>query len=204
MKVFYLKFILAVFIVFISNYAWCEEEYIPKELLDIDKIRTEEQLSPKSQLMRVYIFLAVLNTQTNSYDTYVTKGKNDLDSDGQTALQEPNDLKEYKNVATDFANAFTIENEEYVCYINDMPEFNELFPEQKNPFEQNNTLLGICTKTIDGNEKVLTGTKTIPSMSNDGSNLIVDRYCAFYQKNEGGHTIKSYGFIEIQLQESTS
>ncbi len=194
-----------------SMHSSAEENFIPKNFLDLDQVRMEEQLSPDSRLLRVYIFLAVLNPSTKSYDMYVTKGKNDLDQDGQTALEEPNDLHEYKNVAMDFGKEFSIMEQEYVCYINDLPEFEELFPDQDNPFENNDTLLGVSTRVTDEDEKLLTGSKTLPTMNEDGSAVIVERYSAFYHKytqkdkddKNDENKITSYGFIALQFQDAT-
>ncbi len=197
------KFIFAGFLITVfllsSSAAWTEDKLIHESVLNIEKIRSEEQLSLNSKLLRIYIFLAVLNPDKGTYETYVTSGDKDLDGDGSKAIEEPNDLEEYIDVGTAFGEKITVEDE-HIFYINDMPEFEELFPNDKPPFENNNTILSIFTEANIDNENLLTGHKTIPTMSDDGLSLKIERFNAFYNKNDE-NIVTSYGYIAVQFNE---
>jgi hypothetical protein len=110
--------------------SWSEETYILSDLLDIEQIRTDEQLSEDAQISRIYIFLAIWNG--TEYDTYTANGQSDSDSDGEEVAKEPNDLEEYQTdtVPISLSSALKIDEKDYTCYISDLPNFSTLFPEQ--------------------------------------------------------------------------
>ncbi len=187
--------------------AWCDDNYIDPDVFDLEKIREEHQeLSENCVFRRVYIFLAVLNGE--SYDAYATRGSSDPDNDGMKAMEDPNDLKEYESIG-EFGSKLTISGDKRICYITGMPNFDQLFPNEKDPFE-GDTIIGIPTEAQVDKKHVLSGSKTLPLFSSNGDNVGIDRFVAFYNKvdpankKEGveDNQVTSYGFIEIQIHEA--
>lgn len=192
----------------VSVTSWSEESYILTDLLDIDQIRDEEQLSDDAQVARIYIFLAVWNG--TEYETYTTNGQSDPDSDGEEAAKEPNDLEEYQTDTTpiSLSSAINIDEEDYTCYISDLPNFSTLFPEDEDPFATS-SMIDVQTSATQDDNKRLTGTKSIPVVSDAGDQKGVERFIAFYNKRgesekegEDKNDVLSFGFIEVRMLQS--
>lgn len=192
-------------LMFCSTAVRSEELYILPELLDINQIRIEEMLNENVEIARIYIFLAVWNG--SEYETYTANGKSDLDSDGVEAATEPNDLSEYhKDTASIvLSSTFVIEDEGYTCYIADLPNFTEIFPEEEDPFE-NNALIDVQTSAHPNDENRLAGSKSLPVVKENGEQEGVERFIAFYNKRgnpsagEGSKDdVLSFGFIEMMM-----
>lgn len=189
----------------VSLISWSDESYILSDLLDIDQIRDEEQLSDDSQVARIYIFLAVWNG--SEYDTYTTNGQSDPDSDGEEAAKEPNDLEEYQTDTSpiSLSSAINIDEEDYTCYISDLPNFSTLFPEDEDPFATS-SMIDVQTSATQDDHLRLTGTKSIPVVSETGDQKGVERFIAFYNKRgesetegEDKNDVLSFGFIEVRM-----
>ncbi len=206
--------------------AFSQDQYIDPELLDIKKIREEEQLGENYNFTRLYVFLAVRKNQ--EYEAFVTRNEQDLDNDKKSVLEEPNDLNEYQKLTT-FSNELKIEENKHICYITALPHYDTLFPNIADPFGSNG-IVEISTRTKSDNIKRLEGTKTLPLIDSlTGDTVGIERYVAFYNKavntvevtkttkdSEGkevvektgevkeviGPNIGSYGFIFMQLEES--
>lgn len=181
--------------------AWSEDIYIIPELLDMNKIRAEEQLDQSIQLTRVYIFLAVLDGE--EYKTYTADGQKDVNLDGSKTMEKPNNLTDYLNTTPPVENVMKVTSDFSVCYIAGMPNFDVLFPKVKAPIE-NNTMVAVHTSTTLTDAKRLTGEKTIPILGNNDSSEGIERFVAFYNKKGGDgddkDVIASFGFIEIQMK----
>lgn len=198
-------------VMFSGLYASCEELYILTDLLDMDQIRSEEMLSDDVQIVRIYIFLAVWNGK--EYDTYTTNGKSDLDSDGTEAVNEPNDLNEYHNdtVPIVLNSTIVIEEEDYICYIANLPNFDEIFPDEEDPLE-NSSLIDVQTSAHPENGTRLAGSKSVPVVTDEGEQEGVERFIAFYNKRgepkvegEGSkNDVLSFGFIEMKMLQDFS
>jgi len=209
---------------------YSQEVYIDPELIDFDKIREEEQLNEKSKIERVYIFLAIKDG--SEFKAYATRGDSDLDNDGKTALQEPNDLAEYVNLVS-FERSIEIKGDTHVCYITDLPHFDKLFPKHDDPFDGNG-IIELLAKVKEDDKSRLLGSVTFPLIGEDGSTSGIERFTVFYNKSitevkeqpkkeEGkkaagkeaeekekkttvqlkiGDNIVSYGFIEILMTDA--
>ena len=166
------------FVLLVSTSAWCSEVFIDQDMLNIDKICKEENLTQKKISQRVYIFLAVLNG--NRYDTYAARGDSDLDKDGKNVLQEPNNLAGYVKIGSTDAN-LSFSSDDHTCYITKLPKFEELFPNEENPFS-GHIIVGVPTEAKENQKFRLTGSKTLPLITNDGASLGIERFVAFYNK----------------------
>lgn len=176
--------------------------FIEPDILDLKKIQEEEQLSDKSKLKRVYIFLAVLNGN-NTYDTYVASSSLDKDDDGTRILEEPNDLSEYEALNKQLPRQLEIVSDQHICYIADMPHFKRLFPDEHNPLSD--TMVQVPTEAKPENNNRLVGRKSIPLFNNITGTVGIERFVAFYNKKEDDEEkkgiITSYGFIAIQIED---
>jgi len=174
------------------------QDFITPEMLDIENIKQEESLDENVQVKRLYIFLAILNG--NSYDTYVSSGKADTDSDGSNVMEEPNDLDEYEKLPYKYETEISISDSEHISYISSMPNFEELFPNEENPLDTTE-IIEVSTETTFMDENRLTGSHTIPLYNQTNSTVGVERFIAFYNKSdkEKSDLVTSYGFIAIQL-----
>ncbi len=204
---------------------YSQDQYIDPELLDVKKIRAEEQLSDAYKIARLYVFLAV--KKNTEYEAYVTKNFQDLDGDKKTVLEEPNDLAEFQ-MLTKFSNKLEIKENKHICYITALPHFDVMFPDVPNPF-QSDGIVEVQTKTKENDVKRLEGSTTLPLLDTmTGDTVGVERYVAFYNKEvtkveltkeveENGQKVQvktgevqetigpsvgSYGFIFMQLEES--
>jgi len=189
---------LLVLIMIISSSGWAQDTYIQPDALDIETIKEEEMMDPSSEVTRIYIFLAVWNG--NAYDTYATSGNSDGDGDGAKAIEEPNDLNEYEQLTHQIENQLVIEDSVHISYINSMPNFSELFPNQDNPFDFTD-LIEVETEETFEDENRLLGTKTISVYEGSSGAIGVERYIAFYNREDGGNKVKSYGFASVQIVE---
>ncbi len=197
---------MLILVVGISSASWSQETYVNPEALDIDTIKDEEMMGDSSEVTRIYIFLAIWNSDANAYLTFVTDGKSDMDGDGSKAYEEPNDLHEYKQLMHQIDSRLQIEGNSHTSYINSMPNFSELFPGQNNPFDLTD-LVEVETEETFEDENRLQGSKTI-SVHESGSGVIgVERFIAFYNlaeddEEEGpAKNVNSYGFASVQIVE---
>lgn len=202
-----LVFTLIFTFVFASMGLAQDDEPIKKELLDIEKIQEEENLSENSQIKRLYIFLAV--RKGNIFEAFATRGDLDNDKDGFKAIEEPNDLDEYIKLDVEFKKEIAINGDEHTCYITVLPHFEKLFKKENltDPFEDGD-ILEVKTSLSEEHENSLIGVKTLPIIKPDGSSAGIERYVAFYnrgkvKKGDKEETaITSYGIIEILVEEA--
>ncbi|MEW6235786.1 MAG: hypothetical protein AB1656_10405 [Candidatus Omnitrophota bacterium] len=158
-----------------------EDVYIDTELLDLKKIREEENLGEKSRIVRLYIFIAVRSGQ--GFEAYAARGDRDLDKDGKKAIEQPNNLAEYDHFAK-IERDLQFDGSEHICFITALPYFETLFKKEnlKDPFEKGD-VLEIPAKVTEKDKNKLVGIKTLAIMSSTGANLGIERYIAFYNKS---------------------
>lgn len=174
----------------------CGETYIDPDWVDIDQIKREERLEDSARLVRVYMFLAVLNG--GGYSMHIADGFGDADRDGKRALDEPNDLSEYEDVNETIPEPMSIDKSAYICYLSSLPYFEELFPAGADPF-RTNSMVGIRTTEDFERPGRLVGSKSVPVMTADGENAGVDRFIAFYNRaNAGGGTAAQTGADAVE------
>lgn len=189
----------------ITGYAQ-EELIINPDLLNLESIRQEENLSNDSVFRRVYVFVAK-NVGNNQFEGYVANGTLDTDNDGKPVVEEPNDLEEYEKLDFPFIKNIKIEDDSYTCFITALPKFQDLFPNELDPFEDD-SIVEVVTELKEGDTNYLEGTTTIPLVDSQGNSAGVERYSAFYKRevqgegDQQGVVVKSFGFIHIQIQDA--
>ena len=156
-----------------------DEVYLNPDLINIGKIRELEGLSENYQIKRLYIFLAI--KQDTNYEAYVARDGMDPDEDKKTVIDEPNDLSEFEALMI-FNRDITIEDNKHISYITDLPNFDKLFPDVTNPFEDGD-IVELNTKQIDGNKTHMIGSVTIPVVDSITKLTTgLERYSAFYNR----------------------
>lgn len=194
---------VTLFVMFASvSASWSQENYIQDKLLDIKEIREDEELTEKQKLKRVYMFLAILNG--DSYKTYATRGQEDGDQDGYSAIEEPNDLEEYiEEGEVTFDEQFTISKSIHTSYISTLPKFDRLYPNGFNPIKESG-IIDIMTESdpeAEGAGTVLHGSKSLPILTATGQNTGIERLTAFYTTNAENNQVTSYGIIAMRFTE---
>jgi hypothetical protein len=187
--------------------AWTQDTFVKPDLLNIEKIQNQEQLSKTSKVKRIYIFLAV--HENNGYKFYV--GRFELNPETKTLNKEPNNLKEYQEIGF-IPRKILISENQHMCYISALPKFKELFPNHTYPFKRER-LVEVPTKKAPDDQARLTGSKSLPLINRDGEKMGLEHFIAFYnlappQLDAEGkpvpseNNIHSYGFIEIKFDNS--
>ena len=185
---------------------YAQTEYITKEMLNVETIRQEERLPENSQLSLLYIFLAVRAHPGENYTIYYTRCDLDLDNDGKTVLDEPNDLAEYQKSNVNFQKDINIPGVERICYITALPHFSDLYPKERDPFKENN-IVEVLARAVNGDANRLVGAATFPMINAYGVTSGIERYTVFYNKSsENGANgavvfVSSYGIILMGIKE---
>ncbi|MDP8244900.1 MAG: hypothetical protein P9L94_12510 [Candidatus Hinthialibacter antarcticus] len=180
---------------------YAQGAFIDADSLDIDRIRKEEQLAESNKLVRIYFFVAV--KKDGAYKAFAASGAVDVDDDGKSVLKEPNDIKEYEEVGS-FERDLKIDQDSYTCYISSLPFFDDLFPEESDPIEQEGAWLEIDTEKKDDiteKQRHLVGAKTLPMIDLMGEQTGIEHFIAFYNADKESNDVESYGFISLQFKD---
>lgn len=178
-----------------------QNAFIDKDSIDIDRIREEQQLSDSNKLLRIYFFVAI--KKEGEFKAFAASGAVDVDQDGENVLKEPNDIAEYEEVGS-FKNDLAIEQSNYTCYISSLPFFDDLFPDEPDPIEQEGAWLEIDTEEKDDiteKQRHLVGAKTLPMIDLMGSQTGIEHFIAFYNADKESNQVESYGFISLQFKD---
>ncbi|NPU96914.1 MAG: hypothetical protein HPY51_06825 [Candidatus Omnitrophica bacterium] len=190
----------------LSPPAFSQTEFLSKDILNLEAVRQEEHLSENSQLSILYIFLAVRNHPGENFTIYYTRIDQDLDNDGKTVLDEPNDLAEYQKSNVSFQKDIQIPGGERTCYITALPHFSDLYPKERDPFKYN-TVVEVLTRAAQDNPNRLVGSTSFPLINAYGVTAGIERYTVFYNKSsengENGEVVfvSSYGIILMGITE---
>lgn len=198
-------------LLFSASVGFAEEQFIDPELLDIDKIRQEENIGEESKLERVYMFLAVLNHDGDGYETYAARGDEDRSGDGSTLMEEPNNLEDYEK-AGQFNQVLSISRNIHVCYITSLPLFEDLFPGENDPIEREGAIVEITTEETENNGelRILLGSRVLPVLGPTGNAEGFRLFKAFYnvvdeeigdeEEQTTRPVVTSYGFIGMDFR----
>jgi hypothetical protein len=184
----------------LSVCSYSDDEIVNPEFVNLETIKNQENLSDNIGFKRVYLFVAV-QTNKDQYAVYVARGDSDEDSDGNTVIEEPNDLEGYKKLDVSFNKKIEFQSDDsHTCLITSLPNFSELFPEEIDPFEDD-SIVEVETEPRDGDNNHLEGITSLPLVDANGITAGVERYCAFYNKSKDG--VSSFGFIHMQVYDAS-
>lgn len=193
---------------------FCQQAYMKPKFFDFDKIRIEEQLKQNTNVARVYVCLAV--RENNGFNFFA--GRFNLKEDKKTLEKDINNLGEYKKIGH-LEKDVKVQNNQHICYITSMPKFEELFPDEFIPIDENQ-MVEVLTKPDPENNLSFVGAKSMPLFTTQGKNTGLERFFAFYNLKppdaapaaiaqptappppppDPKTNVLSYGFIEIKFE----
>lgn len=200
---------ILLFCFFVSCFSsWAQDsqpKYVNQDLLDIDKIQKEEQLTEGCKVKRTYIFLAI--HENNGYKFYA--GRFQFDPQTTTFDKGLNDLKNYVEIGFTVKDLLITEDQ-HICYISGLPKFQELFPNEVPPFKPDQ-LIEVPAEKEPQDQNKLTGSKSLPLINLEGDSIGIEHFIAFYnlappavddkgKPKEVTNNVNSYGFIEIKFE----